>query len=167
MSCVGRKNGIYFVVHAFVHPFPIQACTHTHTWLSSLLSLHRSLFPVIFQTADALSHICSRPAPPVSSFVLSLQSVDLSTVQKSDLAFTAPFEIHATRNDYIHALVIYFTIDFTQTHKPISFSTAPDAKYTHWKQTVVCMHTCMCMCAFVGWDWQMVEMQCFCTSYLT
>lgn len=40
------------------------------------------------------------------------------------------------RNDYIQALVTFFTIEFTKCHKRIGFSTAPEAPYTHWKQTV-------------------------------
>ena len=36
-----------------------------------------------------------------------------------------PFEVTATRNDYIHALVAYFDISFTQCHKPVKFSTSP------------------------------------------
>lgn len=30
----------------------------------------------------------------------------------------------------------YFDCDFSACHKPISFSTGPAARYTHWKQTV-------------------------------
>ncbi|XP_064335008.1 protein arginine N-methyltransferase 8 isoform X2 [Camelus dromedarius] len=44
--------------------------------------------------------------------------------------------IKIQRNDYIHALVTYFNIEFTKCHKKMGFSTAPDAPYTHWKQTV-------------------------------
>ncbi|UKZ73292.1 type I protein arginine N-methyltransferase Rmt1 [Trichoderma virens FT-333] len=40
------------------------------------------------------------------------------------------------RDDFIHALVSWFDIDFTACHKPIRFSTGPHTKYTHWKQTV-------------------------------
>ncbi|XP_072311174.1 protein arginine N-methyltransferase 8-B isoform X2 [Eucyclogobius newberryi] len=40
------------------------------------------------------------------------------------------------RNDYVHALVTYFNIEFTKCHKKTGFSTAPDAPSTHWKQTV-------------------------------
>lgn len=46
------------------------------------------------------------------------------------------FRIKGTRNDYVHALVVWFDIRFTKCHKPVYFSTAPFAKYTHWKQTV-------------------------------
>ena len=34
------------------------------------------------------------------------------------------------------ALVTFFNIEFTKCHKRIGFSTAPEAPYTHWKQTV-------------------------------
>ncbi|XP_034032964.1 protein arginine N-methyltransferase 8-B isoform X2 [Thalassophryne amazonica] len=44
--------------------------------------------------------------------------------------------IKIQRNDYIHAMVTYFNIEFTKCHKKTGFSTAPDAPYTHWKQTV-------------------------------
>ena len=32
--------------------------------------------------------------------------------------------------------MVYFDIEFSHCHKPIKFSTGPQAKYTHWKQTV-------------------------------
>uniref|UniRef100_A0A8C5SF17 Protein arginine N-methyltransferase domain-containing protein n=1 Tax=Laticauda laticaudata TaxID=8630 RepID=A0A8C5SF17_LATLA len=66
----------------------------------------------------------------------SMQDVDLYIVKTEDLAFTSAFCLQIQRNDYIHALVTYFNIEFTKCHKKIGFSTAPDAPYTHWKQTV-------------------------------
>ncbi|KAH9026669.1 S-adenosyl-L-methionine-dependent methyltransferase [Lactarius deliciosus] len=65
-----------------------------------------------------------------------LKRIDLTTAKKEDLKFTAPFELRANRNDYIHAFLAWFDISFACTHKPVSFSTGPHAKYTHWKQTV-------------------------------
>lgn len=61
---------------------------------------------------------------------------DLNTVTAADLSFRAPFTLRAQRDDFIHALIAWFDIEFTACHKPISFSTGPHAKYTHWKQTV-------------------------------
>lgn len=66
----------------------------------------------------------------------SLITFDLYTVTPADLAFSAPFSLTARRNDFVHALIAWFDIDFTACHKPIRFSTGPHAKYTHWKQTV-------------------------------
>lgn len=66
----------------------------------------------------------------------SFLTIDLYTVQASDLAFSSPFELRVRRNDFIHALIAWFDIDFTACHRPIRFSTGPHTKYTHWKQTV-------------------------------
>ncbi|KAK3101367.1 hypothetical protein FSP39_003033 [Pinctada imbricata] len=65
-----------------------------------------------------------------------LKEVDIYTVQAEDLTFTAPFHLQIRRNDYVHALVTFFNIEFTKCHKRTGFSTAPEAPYTHWKQTV-------------------------------
>ncbi|XP_035013488.1 protein arginine N-methyltransferase 8-B isoform X2 [Hippoglossus stenolepis] len=65
-----------------------------------------------------------------------VKEVDIYTVKPEDLSFTSAFCLQIQRNDYIHALVTYFNIEFTKCHKKTGFSTAPDASYTHWKQTV-------------------------------
>lgn len=65
-----------------------------------------------------------------------VKEIDLYSVKKEDLAFSSPFQITARRSDYIQALVTYFTVEFSKCHKKIGFSTAPEAHYTHWKQTV-------------------------------
>lgn len=63
-------------------------------------------------------------------------TLDILTCTKEDLIFKNTFKLQSQRNDYIHAFVTYFECAFTQVHKPIGFSTAPFARYTHWKQTV-------------------------------
>ncbi|XP_051917715.1 protein arginine N-methyltransferase 8-B isoform X2 [Hippocampus zosterae] len=65
-----------------------------------------------------------------------VKEVDIYTVKPEDLSFTTAFCLQIQRNDYIHALVTYFNIEFTKCHKKTGFSTAPNAAYTHWKQTV-------------------------------
>jgi len=64
------------------------------------------------------------------------KEIDILTAKKEDLTFEAPFELTATRNDYVHAFLAWFDISFKRTHKNVGFSTGPHAKYTHWKQTV-------------------------------
>ena len=64
------------------------------------------------------------------------QEVDIYTVKVEDLTFTSPFCLQVKRNDYVHALVAYFNIEFTRCHKRTGFSTSPESPYTHWKQTV-------------------------------
>lgn len=65
-----------------------------------------------------------------------LKVVDLYTVKKEELSFTAPFNLKVIRKDYMHALITYFTVEFTKCHTRTGFSTAPELPGTHWKQTV-------------------------------
>jgi len=63
-------------------------------------------------------------------------NLDLYTVTTADLAFSNQFTLNVRRNDFVHALIAWFDIEFSACHKPIRFSTGPHTKYTHWKQTV-------------------------------
>ena len=65
-----------------------------------------------------------------------IKTFDLKTMKKEDAAFAAEFKLTSMRNDYVHALVAYFDCDFNDSHKPMSFSTSPRCRSTHWKQTV-------------------------------
>merc|ERR1712133_209377 len=65
-----------------------------------------------------------------------IKDIDIQTCTKEDIPFTSPFHLQIKRNDYMQALVTYFNIEFTKCHKRVGFSTAPEARYTHWKQTV-------------------------------
>jgi len=62
--------------------------------------------------------------------------IDLYKVTKEQLDFASDFELNIKRNDYCHALVAYFNVEFSKTHTQLKFSTGPRSKYTHWKQTV-------------------------------
>jgi len=65
-----------------------------------------------------------------------VKEIDIQTCTKEDVNFESNFMLQIKRNDYVHALVAFFNIEFTKCHKRIGFSTAPEAPYTHWKQTV-------------------------------
>lgn len=84
-------------------------------------------------------------AQAVVSTSCPFRVLDLYKVTVDDLTFQSEFEIHATRNDYIHALICYFDIDFTACHTKIHFGTGPQDKYTHWKQTVFYLHNRLCV----------------------
>jgi len=74
-------------------------------------------------------------------------TLDILTCAKEDLNFKNPFLLKTQRNDYVHGLVAYFECAFTQVHKPIGFSTAPFARYTHWKQTIFYLEEALTVCA--------------------
>lgn len=62
-----------------------------------------------------------------------LQEVDIYTVKAEDLSFTSAFCLQIQRNDYVHALVTYFHIEFTKCHKKTGFSTG---EFGHWTPSV-------------------------------
>lgn len=63
--------------------------------------------------------------------------VDMTTVKVEELSFAVPFRIRAARSDYLHALVAFFDVEFTHCLKKVAFSTGPNVRPTHWKQTVL------------------------------
>merc|ERR1712215_438687 len=65
-----------------------------------------------------------------------IKEIDIQTLKKEEIPFEAPFHLQIRRNDYVQALVTFFNMEFTHCHKRVGFSTAPEAPYTHWKQTV-------------------------------
>lgn len=48
----------------------------------------------------------------------------------------AEFELRATRDDFLHAFVAFFDVQFTQCHKVLTIATGPRSRHTHWKQTI-------------------------------
>jgi protein arginine N-methyltransferase 1 len=54
----------------------------------------------------------------------------------NDINLDATFRLRALRDDYIHAFVTYFLVEFTACPQKTVINTAPGAGYTHWKQTV-------------------------------
>lgn len=73
--------------------------------------------------------------------VCVFQEVDIYTVKIEDLSFTSPFCLQVKRNDYIHALVTYFNIEFTRCHKRTGFSTGASL----WNLFTV-------LCALLAWQ---------------
>ncbi|XP_011013847.1 PREDICTED: protein arginine N-methyltransferase 1.1-like isoform X1 [Populus euphratica] len=75
-----------------------------------------------------------------------LKTMDISKMVSGDASFTAPFNLVAERDDYIHALVAYFDVSFTKCHKLMGFSTGPRSRATHWKQTVLYLEDVLTIC---------------------
>uniref|UniRef100_A0A2K6Q2X7 Protein arginine N-methyltransferase domain-containing protein n=1 Tax=Rhinopithecus roxellana TaxID=61622 RepID=A0A2K6Q2X7_RHIRO len=68
-----------------------------------------------------------------------IKEVDIYTVKVEDLTFTSPFCLQVKQNDYVHAQVAYFNIEFMHCHKRTGFSISPESLYTHWRQVVFYM----------------------------
>ena len=65
-----------------------------------------------------------------------IKTIDINTVTKEELNFASDFTMKGKHNDWGHAFLIHFDIEFSKCHKPVYFSTGPNAAYTHWKQTI-------------------------------
>lgn len=86
---------------------------------------------------EPLVDVCE--ADQVISNAAKILDIDLYKVTKEELDFDSKFSIKFTRSDFCHALVSYFSVEFSETHTKINFSTGPRSQYTHWKQTVFYM----------------------------
>lgn len=77
----------------------------------------------------------------VISNAAPLINIDIYTVRKEDLDFTASFSLEINKDETLHALVAFFNVEFSKTHTKLWFSTGPKSKSTHWKQTVFYLRT--------------------------
>ncbi|CAF4594297.1 unnamed protein product [Rotaria socialis] len=71
-----------------------------------------------------------------------LKTFDLKTMTIDDINIDSKFRLRALRDDYVHAFVTYFVVEFTACPQRTVISTAPGAGYTHWKQTVFYFPDC-------------------------
>lgn len=68
-----------------------------------------------------------------------LNTFDLKRMKMEDIFEKTPFDLMVKRDDYIHALVTYFTVTFSEARVrggKMVLSTAPECPVTGWKQTV-------------------------------
>jgi len=58
-------------------------------------------------------------------------NIDLYTVKKEDLDFSAKVKLPMLRNDYCHAVILFFEVEFTKCRCRTGFLTGPHCKPTH------------------------------------
>nr|AQT40937.1 protein arginine N-methyltransferase 1 transcript variant 30 [Homo sapiens] len=124
--------------HFGIHEEMLKDEVRTLTYRNSMFH-NRHLFKdkVVLDVGSGTGILCMFAAKAGARKVIG--EVDIYTVKVEDLTFTSPFCLQVKRNDYVHALVAYFNIEFTRCHKRTGFSTSPESPYTHWKQTVFYM----------------------------
>lgn len=65
--------------------------------------------------------------------------IDLTKMKKEDTDFSSEYTLVMNRNDKVHGLIAWFDAEFSDLKNPITLSTSPFKKYTHWKQVVFYM----------------------------
>ena len=76
------------------------------------------------------------PGKCVVSDAVSVLDLDINTCAINDTQFTANFQLNINQDCELTGVCGYFDIFFDMPESPIMFSTGPNVKPTHWKQTV-------------------------------
>ncbi|CAC5395138.1 PRMT1 [Mytilus coruscus] len=66
-----------------------------------------------------------------------IKEIDLYKVKEKELSFEAPYHIQCKKTGFVDGFLTYFDTGFSHCVRKTAFSTAPEAKPTHWKQTVI------------------------------
>ncbi len=155
------EGGLMFPDKASLHIVAIEDREYKEekvNWWSNVYGFNMSCIKDVALTEPLVDVV--DPKQIVSTHWL-IKEIDITKMKVEDLAFETPFQLTMKRNDYVHAFVCYFDIEFSACHKPVAFSTclisfffsnlifylttlffiirlnlAPDSPYTHWKQTV-------------------------------
>lgn len=75
---------------------------------------------------------CCDSSMIVSTYSLILD-LDLCHMKKEDVEFSSEYNLEMKRDDRVHALIAWFDTRFSDLEYPITLSTSPYKKYTHWK----------------------------------
>ena len=69
----------------------------------------------------------------IMSREVMIADLDLVKMKKSDVNFSVPYELQMLYNDKVHGFVSWFDCHFSDLKYPVTLSTSPYKKATHWK----------------------------------
>lgn len=72
----------------------------------------------------------------INSNYCMILDLDLIHMKASDVEYSNVYKLKFNRYDRVHALVAWFDVHFSNLQNPITLSTSPFGRYTHWKQVV-------------------------------
>eukprot|EP00898_Chlorokybus_atmophyticus_P001905 jgi/Chlat1/2715/Chrsp180S02865 len=139
-------GGMLFPDRATLHMVAIEDGDYKHEKIDFWDNVYGFDMRAIKKTAMIEPLVDVVDADQIVTASSPIKSIDLDTMSEADASFKVPFSITATRNDYVHALVVYFDVQFAKCHKPTGFSTGPRVRATHWKQTVFYLEDVITIC---------------------
>ena len=80
-----------------------------------------------------IDYVNSNMLMSTSTKILDL---DLITCKKEDVNFASSYRLVMNHSDTVHAMVTWFDTPFSNLTRPITLSTSPYQRGTHWKQVV-------------------------------
>mmetsp|Transcript_3043 Transcript_3043/g.5233 ORF Transcript_3043/g.5233 Transcript_3043/m.5233 type:complete len:347 (-) Transcript_3043:437-1477(-) len=139
-------GGILLPDKAIIHITAIEDGEYKHEKIDYWENVYGFDFSCIKSLAMAEPLVDCVDPQQIATGSATICSIDLNHMKVEECSFEAPFTLTALRNDYIHAFVVWFDITFSGGHKPVSFSTCPKSKSTHWKQTVFYLEDVLTVC---------------------
>ena len=75
------------------------------------------------------------PANQIITNNCKILELDLYTCKKEDVEFSSAYELTFSYSDSISGLIGWFDCEFKKLANPVTLTTSPYCKPTHWKQT--------------------------------
>lgn len=72
----------------------------------------------------------------VMSSSCKVLELNLCTMQPGEVEFSSEYLLRCNYNDKVHGLIGYWDCEFADLEHPVTLSTSPFKRATHWKQTV-------------------------------
>lgn len=76
------------------------------------------------------------PSNALISTTAKIHEIDLCTMKPSDVEFTCGYSVKINAQEKCHGLCSWWDAEFSRHANPVTLSTSPFNKATHWKQTV-------------------------------
>jgi protein arginine N-methyltransferase 1 len=117
------EDGLMFPDKASLHICAIEDREYKEekiNWWTSVYGFDMSCIREMALTEPLVDVVDKNQIVSNSSLI---KEIDLLTMKVDDLNFEAPFHLSVFRNDYVHAFVTYFNIEFSACHKKVGFST--------------------------------------------
>lgn len=83
------------------------------------------------------------PPSHIAASVCKIHELDLYTVTGDDLQFDSAFQLVMVRDEAVHALCMWFRVEFSKCEGQLCIDTSPLVAYTRWGQTFFYLDDCM------------------------
>lgn len=76
------------------------------------------------------------PESMIMTTPCKILELNLCTMKGSDVEFSSKYKIESLHDDKVHAMISWWDCIFSELKNPVTLSTSPFERSTHWKQTV-------------------------------
>lgn len=130
------KNGYILPDRARIFLASIEDGEYRYNKVDSWSNVYGFDMSCLRNTALAEPLIDVSEAENVNSSIAKVFDIDLYTVKKDDLDFSAGFEIEFTKNNQCHGIITWFDVIFQKLPSRVVLPTGPFDTPTHWKQVI-------------------------------